>query len=141
MPAGQLHDPGYGGFDDTNDPEQEPDPGSYERKIITWDLISIAALAIVSFGVTNRREVFGAVITQFLFWMLSQKGPGAMYSFLAGSQYAKGKFLYATFPTLIDAYQTIDELSGPTIKFISYKAVYKSSAWVLGALLSFYRII
>ena len=63
---------------------------------------SIIALLSASAGVSNQREVWGAMISHVVWYMSGFKGVDALYSFLSGSEMYKKKFAYAVFPTLKD---------------------------------------
>ena len=86
---------------------------AYERKTEGWEkpILSMAALLVVSLGVRTKAEWIFAVACQLVFWVCGHKGPDGMYNALAGVQTAYGRYKYSAFPTLLDAYNSIEDLS------------------------------
>jgi len=135
MPSDPIDD-----FDQTNYDYWE-EYEVYEGKTKGWEkpILSMAALLVVSLGVRTPAEWAFAVASQLVFWVCGHKGPDAMYNALAGVQIAYGRYTYSAFPTLLDAYNSIEDLSKQkrlTDKHILVWVIY----WV-GFLLAKYRVL
>ena len=113
-------------------------PGGLPEK---WErpVLSLVALAIVSFGIKNSSDIYFATAAQFAFWICGHKGPAAMYSALAGLQFGRNQYKFAAFPTLLDSYYAITDFS--TKKSISYAHTMATIAWFMGFFLAKYRYI
>ena len=128
-------------IDDFNQTDYWDEYEVYERKTKGWEkpFASMAALLVVSLGVRTKFEWTYAVAAQLVFWYCGHEGPDAMYNALAGVQIAYGRYTYSAFPTLLDAYNTIEDLSSKkrlTDKHILVWIIY----WV-GFLLAKYRVL
>ena len=128
-------------IDDFNQTDYWEQYEVYERNTKGWEkpIASLAALLVVSLGVRTKFEWYFAVASQLVFWACGHNGPDAMYNALAGVQVAYGRYTYSAFPTLLDAYNTIEDLSSKkrlTDKHILVWIIY----WV-GFLLAKYRVL
>ena len=114
------------------------EPGGLPEK---WErpVFSLVALAIVTLGIKNSLDIYFATAAQFAFWYCGHKGPAAMYSALAGLQFGRNQYKFAAFPTLLDSYYTITDLS--TKKRISYAHSMATISWFLGYFLAKYRYL
>ena len=128
-------------IDDFNQTDYWEQYEVYERNTKGWEkpIASMAALLVVSLGVRTKFEWTYAVASGLVFWYCGHNGPDAMYNALAGVQIAYGRYTYSAFPTLLDAYNTIEDLSSKkrlTDKHILVWIIY----WV-GFLLAKYRVL
>ena len=128
-------------IDDFNQTDYWEQYEVYERNTKGWEkpIASMAALLVVSLGVRTKFEWTYAVASGLVFWYCGHKGPDAMYNALAGVQIAYGRYTYSAFPTLLDAYNSIEDLSSKkrlTDKHILVWIIY----WV-GFLLAKYRVL
>ena len=109
-------------------------PDKWERP-----LFSVMALAIVSLGIKSSKDIYFATAAQLVFFLFGKKGPAGMYSALAGIQVGRGQYKFAAFPTLMDSYYTISDLS--TEKRVTYSHLIATTIWFLGYFLAKSRYI
>ena len=107
----------------------------------TWDypVLSLAALAWVSMGIKSMFEVYFGVACQAAFWFCGHSGPDAMWNALAGVQAGRGKYSYIYLPTLLTAYESIENYNKK--KSVTYKTSMVLGFYGLGFLLGKYRFL
>ena len=97
------------------------------------ETLSIIALLSACAGVTNQREIWGAMLAHMVWYLGKNKGVDAMYSFLAGSLVYKRRYAFAAFPALKDI---MDIKSKET-----YTWIFKNGIFACGYLAAMYRYV
>ena len=101
--------------------------------------LGIAALAIVSLGVRSMRDVYFAIACQAAYWYCGHGGPDAMWNSLAGLQAGRGNYTYLVLPTLLTAYESIENYNEK--KSLTYKSSMILGFYGLGYLLTKFRFL
>ena len=129
---------------DTGFEQDQPSHGYFSQWQDTpvWDypVMSLAATAIVSLGVKSMVDVYFAVACQLAYWFCGHSGPDAMYNALAGLQAGRGEYTYIILPSLLTAYETIENFN-KNKNTLTYKASMTLGFYGLGFLLTKYRFL
>ena len=97
------------------------------------ETLSILALLSASAGVTNQREIWGALLAHLVWYLGQNKGVDAMYSFLAGVLVYKKRYVFAAFPTFKD----VADIQSKEM----YTWAFKNGLWACGYLAAMYRYV
>ena len=107
-----------------------------------WDypVMSFAATAIVSLGVKSMLDVYFALACQVIYMLSGYSGPDAIYNALAGLQAGRGRYTYIILPTLLTAYETIENFR-KNKNNLTYKGSTTLGFYGLGYLATKYRFL
>jgi hypothetical protein len=102
-------------------------------------IIKTASLALLAFGITSYKELlFGSVAMGIYYWTTESTLDGAILA-LSGNQFGKGRWQTASFPTLLETYQSYREFNQG--RFMTKDQLMKLFIWVLGFYLGQQKIV
>ena len=102
-------------------------------------VIKTASLALLAFGITSYKELlFGSVAMGIYYWTTESTLDGAILA-LSGNQFGKGRWQTASFPTLLETYQSYREFNQG--RFMTKDQLMKLFIWVLGFYLGQQKIV
>ena len=104
-------------------------------------LFELLAFGSAGFGVRSRAELVWASIAHVVYWLTGGVGLDGMTNALAGVQIAKGRYSTAAIPSLKATYDTMKTLSKSSKLFVPYASVVRSTIYMTGWLLGFFKII
>jgi hypothetical protein len=102
-------------------------------------IIKTASLALLAFGITSYKELlFGSISMGVYYWTTEGTLDGAILA-LSGNQFGKGKWKTASFPTLLETYQSYRDFNKG--KFMTKTQLMKLFIWMLGFYLGQQKIV
>ena len=104
-------------------------------------LFELLAFGSAAFGVRSRAEIIWASVAHVVYWLTGGSGLDGMTNALAGAQIAKGRYRTAAIPSLKATYDTFRSLSQASKIFIPYTSVVRSTIYMIGWLLAWFKII
>ena len=102
-------------------------------------VIKTASLALLAFGIKSYKELlFGSFSLALYFWTIEPSLDGAILG-LSGEQFAKGQWQTASFPTLLESYQSYQDFRKGNL--VTKKQLMKLFIYMLGFYLGSQKII
>ncbi len=102
-------------------------------------IIKTASLGLLAFGITSYKELlFGSLSMGLYYWTTEASLDGAIVA-LSGNQFGKGKWQTASFPTLLQTYQTYREINSG--RYGTKDQILKLFLWTLGFYLGLQKIV
>jgi hypothetical protein len=105
-------------------------------------IIKAGSLAMLAWGIRSYKEfLFGSVALALYYWMSSDDSAtldGAVTA-LAGVQFARGQYLTASFPTLVETYASFRDWK--VGKFATKKQILKLAIYVTGFYLGLKKMV
>jgi hypothetical protein len=102
-------------------------------------VIKTASLALLAFGIRSYKELlFGSAGLALYYWTVEPSLDGAILA-LSGEQFAKGQWQTASFPSLLESYQTYQDFNKGLL--LTKKQLVKLFIYVLGFYLGRNKIV
>ena len=102
-------------------------------------VIKTASLALLAFGIRSYKELlFGSASLALYYWTIEPSLDGAILG-LSGEQFAKGQWQTASFPTLLESYQSYQDFRKGV--FMTKKQLMKLFIYLLGFYLGSQKMI
>ena len=99
------------------------------------ELLSLAALASVAFGVRGRTDFILPFIAHAAWWASGHQGVDAIYSVMGGQQTARGQYQTAALPALKDIVDFFD-------KSVTFSKRWQKSFWyAVGFILTYFKFL
>jgi hypothetical protein len=93
-------------------------------------VIKTASLALLAFGIRSYKELlFGSAGLALYYWTVEPSLDGAILA-LSGEQFAKGQWQTASFPSLLESYQTYQDFNRGEL--LTRKQLVKLFIYVVG---------